>query len=578
VAYQALYRKYRPQTFDEVVGQDHVTLTLAREVVDGKVAHASLFSGPRGTGKTTTARILAKALNCPDRGADGQPCNVCLSCTGIAAATSLDVIELDAASHNKVEDVREIRVNAGTVASMGGARRVYILDEAHMLSRAASNALLKILEEPPEHVHFVLATTEPYKLADTIRSRTQHFDFHPIDRETLRSHVESVAAVEGYAMTDDAAALITDHANGSARDALSLLEQVAALGEGKVEVAMVTRALGLADREVFRRLAAAVDESDAPAALELVAALASQGADLRRFVAEALGFFRGVFLAQYAPNVSEIVDESAETVDIWLRTARALQSADVLRAIDQLSDALMLLRDGREERLVVELALLRLTRPETAADPASLAARLDRVEETLKRSPAPKAATPPAAATPAPTATATGDADSHAEPEVDVVEQHDPEPAASAPLVAFVEGLTLEQVESVWPALVAQVRDAAGPRRHALFRETTPTAVDDPATIRLGVPAHLPFHLEQLRADLELQGIAGGVAAELFGGAVAFEFEAADGRQQAPAVDDDEDEPERAPDADQLAKAPEGGDDPTGIILDELGGSVVSDD
>ncbi len=405
MAYRALYRKYRPQTFDEVVGQDHVTETLAREVAEGKVAHAYLFAGPRGTGKTTTARILAKSLNCHDRGEDGRPCNECPSCVGITEASSLDVIELDAASHNKVEDVREIRVNVGTVAAGGGAHRVYILDEAHMLSRAASNALLKILEEPPEHVHFVLATTEPYKLPDTIRSRAQHFDFHPIPHETLRAYITAIAGTEGYAMTEDAATLITEHADGSARDALSLLEQVAALGEGKVEVAMVTRALGLADRQVFERLAAAIEEENAPAMLELVAALASQGSDLRRFVAEALSFFRGVFLSQYAPNVSEIVDESSETIEVWRRAARTLESGDVLRAIDLLADALIQLRDGREERLVVELALLKLARPETASDPASLAARLDRVEEKLKRS--------ATAAAPTPTAPASSPSRSH---------------------------------------------------------------------------------------------------------------------------------------------------------------------
>ena len=301
--YQALYRKHRPQVFSEIIGQDHVSETLAREVVEGKVAHAYLFAGPRGTGKTTTARILAKSLNCTDRGANGEPCNVCNSCLAITEGSSLDVIELDAASHNKVEDIREIRVNVGTVASVGGSKRVYILDEAHMLSRAAGNALLKTLEEPPDHVVFVLATTEPYKLLDTIRSRSQRFDFHPVGTETLSSYLGELAAKEGFEPGQGALAAIADHATGSVRDGLSLMEQVAVLGGGSITVDAVRRALGLADREAFDRLAEAVATEDAPGALALVAALASEGGDLRRFVADAVAFFRGIFLAQYAPNV-----------------------------------------------------------------------------------------------------------------------------------------------------------------------------------------------------------------------------------------------------------------------------------
>ena len=241
--YQALYRKYRPQRFDEVIGQDHVTKTLAREIVEGKIAHAYLFAGPRGTGKTTCARLLAKALNCTDLQENGEPCNVCDSCVGITGGHSLDVIELDAASHNKVEDIREIRMNVGTVAAVGGARRIYILDEAHMLSRAAGNALLKTLEEPPEHVIFVLATTEPYKMLDTIRSRSQRFDFHPIPVEILIDYLREISVREGFTPEPEGLALIASHARGSVRDALNLLEQVAALGVGKVEAAAVARAL-----------------------------------------------------------------------------------------------------------------------------------------------------------------------------------------------------------------------------------------------------------------------------------------------------------------------------------------------
>jgi DNA polymerase-3 subunit gamma/tau len=249
--YQALYRKYRPQRFDEVVGQDHVTTTLAREVIDGKVAHAYLLAGPRGTGKTTTARLLAKSLNCANRAADGEPDNTCASCVGITEGTSLDVIELDAASNNKVEDVRDIRINASTMTAIAGSRRVYILDEAHMLTRAAGNALLKVLEEPPEHVIFVLATTEPYKLLDTIRSRSQRFDFHPVATETLIDYPAKIADAEGFQADRGALEAVTAHSGGSVRDAMSLLEQVAALGAGTVSAAGVSKALGLADHQEY---------------------------------------------------------------------------------------------------------------------------------------------------------------------------------------------------------------------------------------------------------------------------------------------------------------------------------------
>jgi len=319
--YQALYRKYRPQTFDEVIGQGHVTTTLAREVAEGRVAHAYLFAGPRGTGKTTTARILAKALNCENRGKDGTPCNECGSCLAITEGSSLDVLELDAASHNSVDDIRDIRISVTTVASVETSKRVFVLDEAHMLSKAAGNALLKTLEEPPDHVIFVLATTEPYKLLDTIRSRTQRFDFHPVSIDELAGYLSTISDREGYKAEPAALVSIARHAGGSVRDSLSLLEQVAALGSGKVDAPGVRRALGLSDADAMMTLARAVAENDAKAALGLVAEMAGGGVDLRRFVSEAIGFFRGVFLAQYAPNLAEISDEAEDIHDMWMKAA-----------------------------------------------------------------------------------------------------------------------------------------------------------------------------------------------------------------------------------------------------------------
>ncbi|MDR9451836.1 MAG: DNA polymerase III subunit gamma/tau, partial [Acidimicrobiia bacterium] len=383
--YQALYRKYRPQRFEEIIGQGHVTETLSREVQESRVAHAYLFAGPRGTGKTTTARILAKALNCTNLGDDGEPCNTCNSCVGITEGSSLDVIELDAASHNSVDDIRDIRVSVTTVASVGGAKRIFILDEAHMLSKAAGNALLKTLEEPPPHVHFVLATTEPYKLLDTIRSRSQRFDFHNVAVEVLAGYIDKLSKKEGYEVEPAALTAVARHARGSVRDALSLLEQVAALGGGSVEVRGVNRALGLPDSEVYADLARAVVEQDARAAIEMVAALSAEGVDLRRFVAEGIAFFRGVFLAHYAPNLAEVADEPADVLEEWIRVAQVLSAADVLRMVDHLAEALLRLREGREERLMVEITLLKLTRPQTAGDPASMMARIEQLEQRVRR-------------------------------------------------------------------------------------------------------------------------------------------------------------------------------------------------
>ena len=585
VDYQALYRKYRPQRFGEIVGQDHVTGTLSREIADGRVAHAYLFAGPRGTGKTTTARVLAKSLNCPDRSDDGEPCGVCTSCVAIAEGSSLDVIELDAASHNSVEDIREMRVSVSTVASVGGAKRVFILDEAHMLSKAAGNALLKTLEEPPEHVHFVLATTEPYKLLDTIRSRAQRFDFRQVPIEVLVDHLRRISTAEGYESAEVALTTVARRAQGSVRDALSLLEQVAALGDGVVEVHGVNRALGLADQEAFARLSKAITDQDAKAALELVGELSAQGVDLRRFVSEAVAYFRGVFLAHYAPNLAEVADEPESTLDEWRKVARVLPPGEVLRAVDHLAEALLRLREGREERLMVELALLKLTRPETSSDVASFGVRIDRVEQQLRRlqparraetgrtEPETKAAQPKTTKPKESKKAASLRPEEPAEVSVPEAAPAVETPAETVPVVETpaeamppVEGLTIEQFEAVWPALVGGVRDELGPRRLAMFRESSPGTVEG-STIVLVLPEHLGFHLAQIQADPAIAQIVAAKAAELLGGAVDVEFRSS----SAPSTDAID---ERAPDKNQLVEA-DGSLDPGALVEGLLGGQVI---
>ncbi|MCP3995619.1 MAG: DNA polymerase III subunit gamma/tau [bacterium] len=590
--YQALYRKYRPQRFDEVVGQDHVTRTLAREVVDAKVAHAYLFAGPRGTGKTTTARLLAKALNCADRAVDGEPCNDCVSCESVTEGNSLDVIELDAASHNKVEDVREIRANVGTVAVAGGARKIYILDEAHMLSRAAGNALLKTLEEPPEHVVFVLATTEPYKLLDTIRSRAQRFDFLPVPSEVLIDHLADISQRESFASSPDGLASVATHAKGSVRDAMSLLEQVAALGSGAVEAEIVARALGLADRDAFSRLAVAIANQDAPAALTLVSELAARGGDLRRFVAEAMGFFRGIFLAQYAPNLEEIADEPMEVIDEWRRHADTLSAAEVLRAVDQLSEALLHLRQGREERLVTELTLIRLTRPETAIDADALAVRLERLETRgVAAAPALVATPPPAAPASAPATQSVVRQDAAPEPSQPKPESPQPkpepkpssqpfvttppspapEPPRQEPVAASVPDLSIATYESAWPAIAARMRDLAGPSRHALLLEAKPASIEAGRVV-FELPSHLPFHLERLKADQELHDLLAQASTEAVGVSVCVEFSV---ESDATAPPPPRPEPTRAPDKDDLEEENEGAIDPASLVVDMLDGEIL---
>jgi DNA polymerase-3 subunit gamma/tau len=642
VEYQALYRKYRPQRFEDVVGQQHVTDTLAREVEEAKVAHAYLFAGPRGTGKTTTARILAKTLNCTSRGVDGEPCDRCDSCVAVRQGSSMDVIEMDAASHNKVEDVRDIRVSVSTVASVGGAKRVFILDEAHMLTKAAGNALLKTLEEPPEHVHFVLATTEPYKLLDTIRSRSQRFDFHPVGVEVLASYLSKISDHEGYSAADGALMAVARHAGGSVRDSLSLLEQVAALGGGRVDDAGVRRALGLAGRDAYFSLAQAISGSDAAAALTMVAELAGDGVDLRMFVADAISFFRGVFLTRYAPNVSEIVDEPGDVLEDWRKVADLLQPNEILRSIDVLSEGLIKLREGREERLMFELSLLKLTRPEVSVDdPAALASRMERLEQKLNRfvaggtteasapavaaSPAPTAAPPvdagtvpppsrqpeelPSgpAATPATAATAGPDQEAPFTPtQPDASGASSPgeegsmtttQPSAEAPGGAGAAEPGAADLERIWPQLVAGVRNDLGARREAMLREAMPDGVEG-STLMLGVPAHLDFHLEQLRSDEGLHRYLAEKAAALLGGRVEVEFrsvggggtpvprppvgvQAAESSSPTPeptaSSEGDEFDDADIPDKDRLEEAPAAGTDPLALLESELGAEVIDD-
>ena len=391
MAHQALYRRYRPQRFSEVRGQEPVVRALRNAVAEDRVSHAYLFSGPRGTGKTSTARILAKALNCTNV-TDGEPCGECESCVAIEAGTSMDVHELDAASNNGVDAVRDL-INRAAIGTPGRTK-VYILDEVHMLSTAASNALLKTLEEPPGHVVFILATTDPQKVLPTIKSRTQHLPFGLLDADELAEHLTWVVGDAGLDVTDEALQQVLREGAGSARDTLSALDRVAAGG-------------GVAEgMESVDALVDALAERDTGAALLAVAADVRRGRDPRLVGEGLLGRLRDVFLAAMQADLGHLPDGDRAVVDGY---AKRMSAPQVTRALEVLGEALVEMRQAPDPRIPLEVALVRLTRVDTDTTVAALAGGLERLERggvtataAAPSTPAPAPTSEAPAATPAP--------------------------------------------------------------------------------------------------------------------------------------------------------------------------------
>lgn len=403
MAPQSLYRKYRPQRFAEMVGQEHVLTALKNAVREGRVGHAYLFSGPRGTGKTTTARLLAKALNCLDLTDDGEPCGKCENCVAIAAGTFYDLVELDAASRRGVESARELVQNVNVGMGPSARSKVYVIDEVHMLTTDASNTLLKTLEEPPEHVVFVLATTEPGKVLPTIRSRTQHFEFQLLSHEQLVWHLGHLLEQEGIDADPDALDLIARRAAGSDRDALSALDQALALGGGKLDRAKVEASFG--ETAFGQRVAIleAIAAEDPAGALVAVQSSLHAGADPRRIAEDLLRTLRDAFVLANA-NGRVPYDGPAEEADRLRALASSIGNAALVRAIETLGDAIVDIRGPAtpDPRLVLEVAVVRLARRDARASIDALIDRIERLEKALAGGAPIAAAAPIAPATPAP--------------------------------------------------------------------------------------------------------------------------------------------------------------------------------
>ena len=399
---ESLYTKYRPQTFEQVVGQKHVVETLKRAVVEGRTSHAYLFCGPRGTGKTTMARLLAKALMC-EKGPGQLPDGTCEQCRLIAAGEHPDVAELDAASRTGVDNVREEILSRVNYAPTLGRCKVYIIDEVHMLTPAAFNALLKTLEEPPEHVVFIMCTTDPQKILATILSRVQRFDFHSIGNDEMQAHLAYVCGEEGFTYDDAALELVVRHARGGMRDALTSLEQLSVFGNGNISVEAAQDFLGEVSGSVLGGVVNALAKRDVPALFGEVEKLMSSGRDLLQFTRELAARMRDVYVVAAVPCATDVVSARGADFEALRSEAAAFGSVDRLsRILTVLGDASSEMRTATNQRLVLEIAFTRIARPEADLTLDALADRVAYLEhelETLKKSGLP-AATP---SQPAPT-------------------------------------------------------------------------------------------------------------------------------------------------------------------------------
>lgn len=379
--YQALYRKWRPLTFEDVVGQEHVSQTLRHSVQSGHIGHAYLFCGTRGTGKTSTAKIFSRAVNC-ENPHDGDPCNECPTCRGILDGSILDVYEMDAASNSGVNNIREIRDEVIYTPS-ASRYKVYIIDEAHMLTTEAFNALLKTLEEPPGHIVFILATTEPHKIPQTILSRCQRYDFRRIGVDDIAKRISKITKAEGIGITPDAEELIAELADGSMRDGLSILEQCAAYGKEELCRADVAEIVGIVDISVLFDISAAVLAEDTAKTLELAGGFLEQGKEVLSFLEDFINHYRFLLLCKASEKPAALLEKTEEATEKYVTQAKDYSMERILYSITTLSEYLAQAKWMSNPQIAIDMALVRLCSPKYSGENAALLARLEALERKV---------------------------------------------------------------------------------------------------------------------------------------------------------------------------------------------------
>ncbi len=480
MTYLSLYRKWRPQNFEEVVGQDHVTQTLSNAVSSNRVGHAYLFSGPRGTGKTSVAKILAKAINCIE-GPTAIPCNKCTVCKEISAGNSVDVLEIDAASNRGVDEIRDLRERVQYMPSQG-SKKIYIIDEVHMLTPEAFNALLKTLEEPPEHIIFVLATTEPHKVLPTILSRCQRFDFRRLSISDISRRVEEVAQEEKVKIDKAAVEVIARYARGSMRDALSALEQLSSFAGKNIKAEDVVSILGTSSFNSQFELMEGISKKDVKAVLLTVEKLAESGQDVRQFTKDLIEYARHLFLLKSIPDGTKIIDIAGENLSKMKNQVERFKSSQILQLIEILSHTYQQMRWEAEGRLLLEAAMIKATKWESDDSLEGILLRLEEIEEKLSEKGS---------------AVSSSHATLNSSQEVEVKEERKPEASKLKG-----KNVDLERVKRAWPVILDRVKGKKI-STYALLLECEPTAVTDGKVV-LEFAACAGFHKDEVEKETNL--------------------------------------------------------------------------